>query len=542
MKNSISLIILFTIIHIHCGFSQQYYLPLNREYNLRYEPWIYNLKSDMHTAMRPFISTEVSKNAPLDSLDSAHVKDNKFNSTLVGRKLRKEHLFHVKGEDYNFYLDPLFEQKGSYSNNRIDKFTYVNTRGAKISGNIGERFSFSTDFYESQSRFPDYIDSSIRTTKVVPGGARIKKLYGSFDYNIASGTISYSLKKYFNVQFGHDKVFIGDGYRSLLLSDNAFNYPFLKITTTIWKVQYTNLYCVFQDLLIPPPPGYPPEDFSFRKKYGSFHFLDLNIGKRASVGILEAIIWKSDSVRAKSFDINYINPFIFFRPVEFSLGSADNAMIGFNIKYKINNSNLLYIQFMLDEFKISEVRSGRGWWANKQAVQFGLKSYNVFAIKNLHLLTEFNFVRPYTYQHRSSLTAYGHYNESITHPLGANFYESVSKLNYKYKNFFTAAEVMYAVVGYDLKDSSDANINYGQNIFASYNTHPNEYGNRVGQGLKTKQLYIDFKIGYLVNPKTNLVIECGATSRTAKNNYGNHQTTFVYFGIRTNLTNRYYDF
>ncbi len=542
MKNRIAFILLIIFIHPHFCEAQEHYLPLSRDYNLRYEPWIYNLQSDMHTAVRPYLSTEVAKNAPLDSLDSISVKDTKFNKTWLGRKLRKEHLFEVKGEDYNIYLDPVFEFQGSYSNSKNDKFTYVNTRGAWISGNIGERFSFSTNFYESQSKFPDYIDSAVRITHVVPGGARRKNLYGSFDYNIASGTVSYSLKKYFNFQFGHDKVFIGDGYRSLLFSDNAFNFPFLKITTTIWKVKYTNLYAVFQDLLVPSPAGYPIEDFSFRKKFGSFHFLDVNIGKRLSFGILEAIIWKSDSVRAKSFDINYINPFIFFRPVEFSLGSADNALIGFNTKYKINNSNVVYAQLLLDEFKISEVRSGNGWWANKQAVQFGFKSFNVFAIKNLHLLTEFNFVRPYTYQHRSSLTSYGHYNESITHPLGANFYESVSKLNYKYLNFFTEAEIMYAVIGYDVRDTNGININYGQNIFESYNTHPHEYGNSVGQGIKTKQLYMDFKIGYLLNPKTNLVIECGATSRIAKNENGNNQTTFIYFGIKTSLSNRYYDF
>jgi hypothetical protein len=542
MKKNILFILLFIVTHRYSGFSQQYYLPTNRDYNLRYEPWLYSLQSDMHTAMRPFMSSDVLKNAPLDSLDSSHVKDNKFNNTWVGRKLRKEHLFHVQGEDYNFYLDPVFEFQGYYSNSSNDKFTYENTRGIWLSGNIGERFSFSTNFYESQSQFPDYIDSAIHKTTVVPGGARIKNLNGSFDYNIASGTISYSLKKYFNFQFGNDKVFIGDGYRSLLFSDNAFNFPFLKITTTIWKVQYTNLFAVFQDMLIPPPPNYPIEDFSFRKKYGSFHFFDLNIGKRASVGLLEAIIWKSDSVRAQSFDINYLNPFIFFRPVEFSLGSADNALIGFNAKFKINNSNVVYTQIMLDEFKISEVRSGKGWWANKQALQFGFKSFNLFALKNFHFLTEFNFVRPYTFQHRSSLTAYGHYNQSITHPLGANFYESVTKLNYKYNSFFTEVEMMYALIGYDTKDSAEKYINYGQNIFESYNTHPNEYGNWVGQGNETKQFYTDLKIGYLLNPKTNLALECGITNRIAKNAEGNHHTSFFYFGIKTRLNNRYFDF
>ncbi|MEP7168911.1 MAG: hypothetical protein ABI855_06025 [Bacteroidota bacterium] len=542
MKSKILFLLSFTTVFIYTAFPQQNYLPLNREYNLRYEPWLYKVQSEMHTAMRPYLSTAVEKYAPLDSLDSAEVKNNKFNNTWLGRKLRKEHLFPVHGEDYNFYLDPVMDFQGTYTNNPDDKFTHVNTRGARITGNIGERFSFATDFYESQATYPDYIDSAIRKTLVVPGGAKIKNYNGTFDNAIASGTISYSLKKYFNLQFGNDKVFIGDGYRSLLFSDNAFNFPFLKITTTIWKVQYTNLYAVFQDLSIPPPAHYPIEDFSFRKKYGSFHFLDLNIGRRASIGILEAIIWKSDSIRGQGYEINYLNPFIFFRPVEFSLGSADNAMIGFNAKYKISSSIVFYTQIMLDEFKMDEVRSGRGWWANKQALQGGFKIFNVFGIKNLHLLSEFNYVRPYTYQHRSSLTTYGHYNESITHPLGANFYESVSKLNYKYKSFFIAVEVMYAVVGYDIKDTAGVNINYGQNIFQSYNTRPNEYGNRAGQGMKTKQLYTDVKIGYLVNPKTNLVLECGATSRIAKNITGSHQTTFFYFGIKTNLNNRYFDF
>ncbi|MEO5572631.1 MAG: hypothetical protein ABIT08_17290 [Bacteroidia bacterium] len=538
MKKTIPFILLITIARAHCCFSQEYYLPLNREYNLRYEPSLYSLQSDMHTAMRPFISTEVLNNAPLDSLDSARVKDTKFNNTWTGRKLRKEHLLEVKGEDYNIYLDPVFEFRGSLSNSETDNFTHINTRGLWISGTIGERFSYSTSFYESQSTFPDYIDSIIGKTQVVPGGARIKDLNGSFDYGIASGTISYSLKKHFNFQLGHDKIFYGDGYRSLLFSDNAFNFPFFKITTTFWKIKYMVLYSVFQDLNVRSSP----DDGIYTKKYGTFHFFDINIGKRASIGLMDAVIWNSDSVTGREFDFNYLNPIIFLRPVEFSLGSPDNALIGINAKFKINNNNVIYTQVMLDEFKISEVRAGNGWWANKQAVQFGFKSFNVLGIKNLHILTEFNFVRPYTYQHKSSLTTYGHYNESITHPLGANFYESVSKLNYKFKNFFTEAEIMYAVIGYDIKDTSGGYINYGQNIFSSYLTHPDEYGNYTGQGLKTKQLYTDFKIGYLVNPKTNLVIECGATNRVAKNENGSHRTTFLYFGIKTSLINRYHDF
>ena len=95
----------------------------------------------------------------------------------------------------------------------------------------------------------NYLDAKIRKTKVVPGQgyARDFKETG-FDYSMAAGYVGIKPSKHFLVQFGHGKHFIGDGYRSLLLSDNAFNYPFLRIQTSFWKVQYTNLYAEMQDI------------------------------------------------------------------------------------------------------------------------------------------------------------------------------------------------------------------------------------------------------------------------------------------------------
>ena len=60
--------------------------------------------------------------------------------------------------------------------------------------------------------------------------------------------VSYRSDKFFSVQFGHGKHFIGDGYRSLFLSDNSFNYPYLMIQTDLGKIQYTNLYAEFKDI------------------------------------------------------------------------------------------------------------------------------------------------------------------------------------------------------------------------------------------------------------------------------------------------------
>ncbi|MEZ5109859.1 MAG: hypothetical protein R2829_12935 [Bacteroidia bacterium] len=76
-------------------------------------------------------------------------------------------------------------------------------------------FPFLQLFFENQARFPAYIDTFALRYSIIPGEGRIKRQYGSCDYANVSGTISYTINRHFNVQFGHDKNFTGDGYRSL---------------------------------------------------------------------------------------------------------------------------------------------------------------------------------------------------------------------------------------------------------------------------------------------------------------------------------------
>jgi hypothetical protein len=515
--------------------AQHYYMPLNSDLYNRYDSLINKVGVPVHTSVKPYISNEIEPYGAIDTIESFRLKDNKFRSTWTGRKIFKEHLLEVKEDDFFLYGDINFELNGGVSaESDTTKNTFVNSRGVSVGGTFGKRFSFASSFVESQASFPTYVDSLIEDTRVVPGGSRIKEFREKFDYGTASGTISYSLKKYFSFQFGHDKNFIGDGYRSLLLSDHAYNYPFLKINANFWKVKYMVLYALMQD------GPYPTiNDESFRRKYATFHYLDVNIGKRLSVGILESIIWRYDSTRA--FDINYLNPVIFYRPVEFSIGSPDNALMGLNVKYKVNSRNYLFGQLMLDEFKIDEVRSGDGWWGNKQGFQLGWRAFSLFKIKNLDFSTEVNYVRPYTYQHRSSRTSYSHYNTPLAHPLGANFTESVTTIGYRWKRWHLHARASVAMIGYDV-DSAGNPVNYGNNVLLSYETRPDEYNNETGQGLETTLIIGEMRLWYLLNPASNLVIEGGARFRRSDNVSRVHQTAFVYFGIRTSLTNRYFDF
>jgi hypothetical protein len=318
----------------------------------------------------------------------------------------------------------------------------------------------------------------------------------------------------------------------LLLSDNSFNYPFLKLTANVWRIKYSVLYAQFIDLLSPHDP-----DIGYRKKYGTFHYLDIKIARRLYFGFFEGVIWKSDSLGSRNFEFNYLNPVIFLRPVEGSLDSPDNMMLGSNIKYKISDKTSFYGQLLLDEFKLNEVKAGNGWWGNKQAFQVGLKTFSVAGIKNLNLQGELNFVRPYTYEHRSTLQNYAHYNQALAHPLGANFIEEIFLADYSIKRWHATAKIITAEIGWDVNGE-----NYGSNIFKNYFTYRSQYGNEILQGLKTDFLYYELKAGYLVNPVYNFNIEIGIASRELKNTVFDEKAMLFTLGIRTSLQNKYYDF
>lgn len=522
------------------SFSQQFVLPLEQSIYNRYERSVNKKETGFHTSVKPYLQSELDSIISSDSVYG-------FSPYRIGRRhfpgrvldnFVNDHLVHVDTGEFELTIDPLFDLKVG-KEFADDQRTYVNTRGVYVNGSIGKKFSFSSSFYENQALFVSYLNDYIEQNKVVPGQGEAKPFKSrSYDYSMSTGYISYTPSKHFNFQFGHGKNFFGDGYRSLLLSDNAFNYPYFKIMTTIWKIKYVNLYAQFQDIRQPSPSllgkGYP-------KKFGTFHFLSWNVSKRWNLGFFESIIWQgSDSTHYRGFDFNYLNPVIFFRPIEFSLGSADNALMGLNTKFKVSDHVDLFGQFILDDFRFAELKNKKSTYHQKYGFQVGMKAFDIFGIRRLNFHTEYNYVMPYTYSHRLSAQNYGHYNQSLAHPLGANFKESVSFLSYQLKRFSIRTELMYAMFGAD-----SSGKNFGKNIYATEyaaGTSPLNPTNTVGQGLKTNVLYAGVNLAYLVNPKTNMRIELNYTYRKQATDLGSQNTSFISFGIRTALMNHYYDF
>lgn len=511
-------------------------LPLNREWSSNYE------KNDT-------IASNVFSNFKPHIVKPFYQEKDKSHSLLY-RKLKTESLFIVNDTADRFYLtiDPLFNFEGGKDlADTSDEKLYKNTRGFWVRGSIGKNFCFETSLYENQATYAKYIDNYIAETNdlfpqsanysydVIPGQGRAKAFKkNGYDYAMASGYVSYSPFKILNIQVGHGKHFVGDGYRSLLLSDNTFNYPYARITTTYKNIRYTNLYASFMNLTDGGVRTPPHTERLFQKKTGSFQMLSMNLFHRIQLSIFQGMIWEAaDSTNRQHVNFNTFDPVIGVNSAVYGLDHKNNILLGTTLKLKITNTISLYGQFMLDDTfgDKSDVK-------NKYGYQIGFKYFDLFTVKNLHIQAEYNSVRPYSYANADPQQSYTHYNQALAHPLGANFNEVIGFINYRLKDFFIEIKMNYAVKGID-----SSAFNFGGNIFSSdaaFSSLPSNI--HTTQGLKTTIMYQDIHIGYLLNPSTNFNIVAGVSNRIAKAVNVTSNTQFVYLGIRTSLANFYYDF
>lgn len=407
--------------------------------------------------------------------------------------------------------------------------------GVRVSGHYNQQVAWDVRAGGGYERMPHYLDSLAETSHIIHGwGDRAYVSKGNgYAWQHLSGYVSYSPNKIFNFQAGRDKHFWGDGYRSLFLSDASGAFPFLKINTAIWKLQYTFMLAAHNHM-----GGTQGLKADYGHKFASFHHISWNATKRLNIGIFESIVWQGeDQYRFRNFDPNYINPMVFFRPVEYSLGSSDNAMLGFSFKLKAARWLQFYGQAMLDEFLLKEVKARSGWWANKQGGQIGLKLLNPFRVAGLTLQGEMNMVRPFTYAHGSVQQNYGNQNVSLAHPQQANFIETVGITTYRWKRFLVEGKLVTAAFGLD-----SAGRNMGHNMFASYVNRPREYGNYMLQGVKTTLMQVDLRAAYLLYGPLNLKIEAGVTARNLSNVLYSEKAVFGWIGFRTAIFNDYTDY
>lgn len=521
---------------LNIQFTHSDYSRFDRNMNL--------IGTNSHTASKPFVYEEVSNYYDFDAEKERLQKDTE---TWAGRKLWNEHFVQLQGKDYWFTVNPVFDLQAGKDTDADFSSTYNNTRGFVVQGGLGEKFSFFASVFESQGRFADYVNRYSESLKAfgpdpaIVSGRGIGKRFktDSYDYPVAEGYLSYAPAKFINIQFGHGKNFIGDGYRSLLLSDVTSPHPFLKLNTKFWKIKYTNTWMWLRD--VRPEVT---EDGAFLTKYIANHYLSWNVSKKFNLGLFESVMWRDTNDRG--FDVNYLNPVIFYRAIEFQTGQASgNAILGASAKYKWNDDINMYSQFVLDEFSLADVRAGEKSWKNKFGYQIGVKYFNAFKVDNLLLQFEYNRVRPYTYSHNTIVLNYANFNQPMAHLWGANFSETILIGRYKYRRWYCDAKLIFGVRGLDFNDGTD-NFSYGGDVYRNYNDRPFDNGVKTGQGNKTHIFNGNLQAGYMINPASNLKLFTDITVRnfnpeaTTATTFKN-STTWFNFGLRTDLFNWYFD-
>jgi len=449
---------------------------------------------------------------------------------------KKNDFFYVGTEDFEMHLNPVFHF--SVGNELDDPvMPYINTRGLEISGMIAKKIGFYTYMTTTQAAFPSYVRTWIYRNRAVPqeGYWKIFNTDG-VDFFTPRGYVSFNIVKPLNFQFGHDKLFLGNGIRSMGLSDFSNNYLFFKLDLKVWKLNYRFVIAQHNVDTVLTQYGRQSVNGPYPRKYLAYHHLSINIGKNLNLGVFEQIV-QGDST-SNSFDINYINPVIFFRGLEHQGGSKDNALLGFDFKYNFLRRFSLYGQLLLDEFLLDEVKAGDGWWANKWGTQIGLKYMNAFWINNLDLNLEYNVARPYTYGHISSYTNFANYNMPLAHPTGANFKEFILLARYQpFNRFSFIGKLVLSDYGEDEEDT-----NWGKDVTKSYLTREQEYGNTIGQGLSTQLQYFNFTASYQFKHNVFFDLELVIHNVDSELSLINQNVFYSALHFRWNIPRREFDF
>ena len=439
-------------------------------------------------------------------------------------------LLEVDQPDFYLALNPVVQlQLSNESEN--DEGLFLNTKGVTFRGLISRRIGFSAYLTDNQERAPLFVQERIRQERAVPGAGFYKSFKKTgVDYFDARGSVHFNVAKYLEFQFGYDKVFAGNGYRSLLLSDFGNNYLFLRINTRIWKLNYQNIFAE-----LTPQYTRGGIDNLLDKKYAAIHHLSMNVTRWLNIGLFEAVSFG----RKNHFDFSYMNPIIFLRVAEQQNGSFDNAIVGWDFKANIARKAQLYGQLMLDEFFLKELRAGNGWWGNKFGLQVGGKYIDLFTIDNFDVQAEINLVRPFSYSHLDTIGNYTHYNQPLAHPLGANFIEAIGLVRYQpFPRWTGTVRVISWKQGLDT-----ANGNIGTNIYKANSTRSADFGFSLPSGLLSKGVNAQFLVSYEL--KENLFMEAAALVRklrVEKEISLNRNSTVLTLALRWNMFRREYDY
>lgn len=501
---------------------------LNKDLDFYFES-AFNFDSSFHYTIKPYKQ---------DYYKVEKVSDINLNNSLLN-KIFNDNLIYTQNRKINLRINPIINSVFYRDVSKKPTFTDYKA-GINLKSSYKNKLFINSEFVIAQTGFPSYYNALIFDYQIVPHYGKYLKNnnYGLLYYSW-TGDFTFQVNKNISFSAGRGKVFLGNGYRSLFLSDNSNSYPYFKAEVDIWKIKYLWMIAKLSDIDL--SEGYNPH--VLYDKAAFTHYFSLNITKRINFDFFETVITNpfDSEGRRISYDAVYFNPVIFYRPAEFYNGSSDNSLLGLGLNIRLWKSTFLYSQFILDDLVISSLKDGSGWWGNKFGIQGGAKIYNLFKVKGLFARGEINIVRPYTYSHGEAYinngTAnlnYGNFRQELSHPFGANFSEGIAIIRYVKGRFSGKAKIIFAEKGVDI-DS----ISQGGDVYKSYDLRPSNYGIRLFQGELTDIRIYHLGVSYLINPKFNLMFNAGFYYRTEQNSLFLSENKIVYLGISSDFFNSF---
>lgn len=497
MQNQIRVVFLlsFVLFTFHT-FSQEYRLNQGPLSALSSEKVLMEKDEIIHLGIRPLW---VNNDLLIESEKKLiHGGDRKKKKRLIGRKLFDEHFLHLKKEDFTIRIDPILNlQAGRDLNDSTSKNLTTNSRGIRLSGNITDKVSFYSSYIESQSFFPTYLSTFVDSNQVVPGAGSIKKFKTTgYDYSEVVGVVRYKANNNLQFVFGQDRLFFGHGYRSVLLSDNSFTYPFLNINVHFFKhkLLYSTSYAwlMKREKILKISAA----EALFKRKQANYHYLSYKPNKLFEIGIFQGVIWKRWDEQKGTISVNgaFYSPVIFTSLLANPKEEEHTSVLGANLLFNPMKNMSLYAQFAQGK--------------DDNAYQAGMKWYSPFNWSSWFFQMEYNFVGEKTYLNQKAENSnYNHYNQGITTPI-SDYNEIVSRLAFHKSYWVIQGKINIQKRG--LNSSAKENLQI-----------------------------LEGELGYLINPKYNLMIFAGGMLR---NSDLIKDTFWGFAGIKTNLTNRYYDF
>jgi hypothetical protein len=438
--------------------------------------------------------------------------------------LFKKHLVEAKGKNYFIGISPLVDlSMGKDNIDTNERKLFQNTRVFIAEVDLGDKFSFSTSFFENQGRYANYQTEYYKSigelypgasnyntqNAMIPGASRTKPFSeDGFDYAFARGNMIYQLAKTTWISAGNTPHFIGNGYRSIVLSDNSISTPFFRIDQGVGKFDFLMIRSRLINLMRRPVST--TVEATYETKAYSLNMVSYRPFKNLKLSVFESTVWsKGDSINVHAVHPAYYSPV----PLSGSVLAPDsmrNSMVGFDLCFKPTNHVLLYGQYALTT-----------WETKKYAIQMGARLYSLFNQKDLMFQIEWNQASNGMYEHTDARLNFSNGNTPMALIKGNGFNELIVRANYEWKRIYADYKLNF----YRL---------YEHNSIALL---PVE---KQSVQVSGNVIFNQLEIGCRFNRKINLDLFASVTIRSVS--YEEPNSMIIQVGLKTAILNSYIDF